>query len=85
MLTKSLRISAMESIAIKVESQDYLSLEKKFVSFELMYLTVSIKKRCLITYDRLFIIDFKLSISLKKLDVPSLKTTLRRQLTSAKS
>ena len=74
----------MESIAIKVESQDYLSL-KNHVSFVLMYLTVSIIKRCFITYDRLFIIDFKLSMSLKKLDVPSLKTTLRRQLTSAKT
>ena len=74
----------MESIAIKVESQDYLSL-KNNVSSVLMYLTVSIKKRCHIIYDRLFIIDFKLSMSLKKLDVPSLKTTLRRRLTSAKT
>ena len=73
----------MESIAIIVESQDYLSL-KNNVSFVLMYLAVNIKKR-LITYDRLFIIDFKLSMSLKKLDVPFLKTTLRRQLTSAKT
>ena len=53
--------------------------------FRFFYLAVSIKKRCLITYDRLFIIDFKLSMSLKKLGVPSLKTTLRRQLTSAKT
>ena len=75
----------MDSIALKVESQDYLSLKKSYVSFVLMYLTVSIKKRCFITYDRLFIIDFKLSMSLKKLDVPSLKRTLRRQLTSAKT
>ena len=44
-----------------------------------------LKQRCLITYARLFIIDFKLSMLLKKLDVPSLETTLRRQLTSAKT
>ena len=74
----------MKSIAIKVESQDYLSL-KNNVSFVSMNLTVSIKRHCPITYDPLFIIDFKLSMSLKKLDVPTLKTTLRQQLTSAKT
>ena len=40
---RSLRISAMESIAIRAESQDSLFLIQFYISFILMYLAVSIK------------------------------------------